>query len=209
MWQAIYPNSWIDFASPSNSATWTISYGDNLDGNSPLTPFTTADKKTPWTSNSARYTKAFGYTYPELQDWLPRTPAQFSANVSAAVNKLYNPDGSLGTWPARKRNGGATLSPRSEVRTWSVAVQVPNGALGTGFFIRLKVGAERVGRVFVISTPTPAEVEAGINRVTKSTLSLDSALVGVDNEDVDAVVSLLKEKLTWEVVKTVSSPFSS
>jgi len=93
MWRAIYPDAWmVNETSPGG--TWAI-YPNTIVGETkPLSSFSTGDKTTPWTSTAAPYVKTFGYSYPDVKDWL-MTPAQLSANVTATVNQLYNLDGAL------------------------------------------------------------------------------------------------------------------
>jgi hypothetical protein len=100
----MYPNSWIT-PSITGSGTWTIYPSTEINQDTPLTPFITNNGKTPWTSKSARYTEAFRYSHPEVKDWIG-TPSKFAANVSAAVNRLYNPNEALGKWPTRSKEVG-------------------------------------------------------------------------------------------------------
>lgn len=188
----------------SGSGTWTIYPNTEVNSETPLTPFTTADGKTPWTSTSARYTKAFGYSYPDVQDWIG-TPAELAANVSATVNRLYNPDGALGSWPVRaKQVRSSSLARRGTVRDWTVTLEVPNDAVGEGFSVGVTVGDVKVGKMFVISAPTQIEIDAGVNKVTKAEFALAAALGDVDTENVEAVVSMLKGDLKSTVMTMVS-----
>ena len=61
-----------------------------------LTPFHANANSTLYTSATARSTRSFGYTYPEVIDWNV-TAAQLSSNTRANLNKLYNPTGSIAT----------------------------------------------------------------------------------------------------------------
>lgn len=201
MWQAIYPNSWMEPAVVSGG-TWTITPLQDVDGNTPLTPFTRADRRTPHTTNSVRFLKDFGYSYPEVEDWLPRTPAQLAANVTAAVNRLYNPDGSLGTFPRSMRIRDPTK--RDTKREWSVKVGIPNRAVDGSFFVKFSVGNVNIGRLGVLGLPKGA-IEAGSNPVTNGQYTLTRGLKNVDSENIDEVLSSLKENLKWTVVKAVSS----
>lgn len=194
MWQAIYPDSWIT-PQASGSGTWTITPGTVLDQNSPLTPFYTGDRTTPWTSLGARYTKAFGYSYPEVQDWLPRTPAQLSANVTARVNQLYNPNGIL------TRRSSSMRTKRATEKVWTVEVNVPNAAVGEGFTVDLSVGEIAIGKLVVVSAPTQAELDAGAKKTTFGEYSLTPGLGGVAEDD---IAEFLKTNLKWGVSKNVS-----
>ena len=61
-----------------------------------LTPFHSDGYGTLYTSATARFTRYFGYTYPEVVDWGVNA-TQLSSNVRTALNKLYNPTGSIST----------------------------------------------------------------------------------------------------------------
>ncbi|EAS28837.3 tyrosinase [Coccidioides immitis RS] len=87
MWQAIYPDSWVQPLA-SMSRTYVSSAGTVEDGNTPLAPFHSRGSAF-WTSNSARSTRAFGYTYPEIQDW-GVSAAQLRSSVRQHANRLYN-----------------------------------------------------------------------------------------------------------------------
>ncbi len=97
IWQAIYPNSWIE-PSQTTVETATIKSGDTLDGNTPLKPFHKDTAGNFWTSTSARNIGSFGYTYPELQGGT-------AASVKKAVNNLYG------------RSAGQTIARRSEIES--------------------------------------------------------------------------------------------
>lgn len=62
MWQVLNPDSWI---SPMRSAeqTYSAPQGTWQDGSTPLYPFTAASSGDMWTSDMARSTESFGYTY--------------------------------------------------------------------------------------------------------------------------------------------------
>lgn len=62
MWQDLYPAKYI--------ATFSTGRGI-MKPNDPLTPFHMDTKSTPWNANACRFLKDCGYSYPELQKWLP------------------------------------------------------------------------------------------------------------------------------------------
>ena len=110
MWQAIYPNSYVT-SETTSGGTYTNPPGSTEDVNTPLTPFHSDTGGTLYTSATARSTRSFGYTYPEVQDWNV-SAQQLSSNVRAAVNALYNPNG--GTSAQRRvKARGAALAPRA------------------------------------------------------------------------------------------------
>jgi len=77
MWQALYPNSYVS----------------SQDANRNLSPFHSNANGAFHTSNTARSTNSFGYTYPEVVDW-GVSSAQLTANVRRIVNSIYNPSSS-------------------------------------------------------------------------------------------------------------------
>ncbi|KAF3481610.1 tyrosinase [Arthroderma uncinatum] len=88
LWQAINPDSYVKPV-PNRGGGYVTQPGTIEDGNSPLYPFH-ANDNTYYTANSARYTRTFGYTYPEIEDW-GVSKQQLQANVRRNVNALYNP----------------------------------------------------------------------------------------------------------------------
>ncbi|KAL9617896.1 MAG: hypothetical protein Q9160_007323 [Pyrenula sp. 1 TL-2023] len=95
LWQVINPNKYI--TPGRDPGTWAYPPGTN----------------TFHTPASARATKTFGYTYPEIVDWGVST-SKLRSNVIAAVNKLYNSAAATGTSsvnssaPTRRRQVPAT-----------------------------------------------------------------------------------------------------
>ena len=183
----------------SSGGTWTIAPNTEVDDQTPLTPFHTGDRTTPWTSSSARFTESLGYSYPDVQDWLPRTPEELSANVTARVNELYNPDGIL------TRRSVSSHSKRATEKLWSVTVSVPNAAVGEGFFVDVSVGDITVGKLVVLSPPSQAELDAGAHKITYGEYPLSAGLTGISE---DKIPEYLKESLKWKVTKIVSFPKS-
>lgn len=95
IWQAIYPNSYTTSEADAEG-TYTIAPGQTEDVNTPLTPFHSDSMGTLYTSATARSTRTFGYTYPEVVDWGVNA-TQLSSNTRAALNKLYNPTNTIAT----------------------------------------------------------------------------------------------------------------
>lgn len=101
IWQAIYPNSWIE-PEVTDVETATIKSGDLLTGETPLKPFHKNAAGDFWTSTTSRNVAAFGYTYPEIQGGTP-------ASTRQAVNTLYG-SSSLGKIARRSEGQGKTAS---------------------------------------------------------------------------------------------------
>ena len=78
----------------TDSGTFTNEPGSTEDAETPLTPFHSNTAGTLYTSTSARSTRTFGYSYPEVVDW-DVSAEQLASNTRAVVNKLYNPNGTL------------------------------------------------------------------------------------------------------------------
>lgn len=93
IWQAIHPESFT-ISQVNQDGTYTNAPAMTEDEHTPLTPFHSDNNGTFYTSVTARYTRHFGYTYPEIIDWDVNSTQLFS-NVRRNLNLLYNPSGSL------------------------------------------------------------------------------------------------------------------
>ncbi|RDL38192.1 uncharacterized protein BP5553_05625 [Venustampulla echinocandica] len=198
LWEAINPDQFLTPA-VDGSGTFTHPIGENITVSTPLTPFTTDDGVTPYNSNTARYTKFFGYSYPEIQDWLPeQTPEQLAKNVTAFVNTAYNP-----TMALSARNSARDTAQNGQVREWAVSIRGLNTALSAeGYVVDISLNNSHVGEMVVIAPPKAA-VAAGLNTTTNHVIDLSEELgkVGVDTQDVGAVVEYLKANLGSSVLK--------
>lgn len=87
-----------------------------------LTPFHSDTRGTFYTSATARKTLTFGYTYPEVIDWNV-TADQLSKNVRNAINKLYNPKGTISTLKRSRIARGMELEERGIVNSNEVGYQ--------------------------------------------------------------------------------------
>ena len=65
LYQRLYPETYVEPAEQFSS-TYTIQAGTVTDTNTPLTPFHRNANGDFWTSEEAKSTNTFGYTYPEL-----------------------------------------------------------------------------------------------------------------------------------------------
>ena len=94
--ESFHPSLYGSFRSHQNM--WHFPYTTPIcaEKDVALTPFHAADNSTLYTSATARSTRSFGYTYPEVTDWNV-TADQLSSNTRANLNKLYNPAGSIAT----------------------------------------------------------------------------------------------------------------
>lgn len=96
-----------------------------------LTPFHSDDVGTLYTSATARSTRTFGYTYPEVVDWNV-TATQLSSNVRANVNNLYNPTNSISKIKARSLKPGYSNTNHKHTNTI-------NAATDYQYFINIRV----------------------------------------------------------------------
>ena len=212
------PDSWVEPAQDT-VGTFTIAPGSYDTAQTSLGPFTSTTHGQFYTSTSSRSLSAFGYSYPEIQDWLFNQSTQaLQQNVTAAVNELYNPSGTFSKRatipPSSKfiKRGG--LIPGSQVREWSVQIQVSKFDLnGSRFMIRLFLGdvpedssvwatsSACVGS-FAVLPPPHASATGGLpNVVAYDEVSLVQALeeYGYNGEDESAVVPFLTENLVWRI----------
>ncbi|KAL2041570.1 hypothetical protein N7G274_005952 [Stereocaulon virgatum] len=214
IWQAIYPNSYTT-SEVNAQGTFTISPGTNDTLYSPLTPFHSNYNGTLYTSKTARYTRHFGYSYPEVVDW-GINATQLSSNTRANLNNLYNPTGSIATRPLlHKRSNGTAPCARSNATTevieyqYSINIRVDKSALHRPFFIHFFLGpvpsspAAWPTAQTLIATHSILYYASSITNIKRTTygqLPLNHALEGINSPlDPDCVVQLLKEALCWRV----------
>lgn len=190
MWQAIYPDVWM-LPESDLIGTFTIVPGTSDTSASPLTPFYQADGETPWTSDAARFTSAFGYSYPSVPDVIITNATELSANVTATVNALYNPNGIFTNSKAK----------RDETREWSVAIQALSTALGERFTVRLYTEDSSPVASFYVLPPPVADGGNAPGLTYHNEFTLSDAFKGVDTANVDDVVDYLKTNLRWTVEK--------
>ncbi|PBP18673.1 tyrosinase [Diplocarpon rosae] len=212
LWQALNPNAYL---TPQIDQYGTFSIAANsLDtASTPLEPFAANGDSPYFTSSSVRQTSTFGYTYPEIQDW-NQSPAQLTSNVTAAITKLYSPNGSR-----VNRRAGDTQStgllPGQQTREWSVGIRVAKFDLdGERFIVRLFLGAiprdpgawatspSCVGSFPVFPPPTPATGPLP-QVIAYSEVSLVQALQEMNRatHDASATTDYLKKSLNWSVQK--------
>ncbi|KAH8656637.1 hypothetical protein BGZ60DRAFT_145468 [Tricladium varicosporioides] len=231
MWQAAYPDAWLK-EEVNDAPTFTMRPGEKLNEKTPLHPFTQADGKTPHTSESSRYIKNFGYSYPDIEDWKFTNAKDLSKAVTQRVNILYNKDWRLISTPkpttTPKVKGvtatskpTATPTPKSTYkirgmalnerqaapkvpREWSVALSAPNNALSEPFYVKCTANNVVVGKMVISAVPNQDEIAAGANRTTHAEFTLKNTLKTTDTGDVPACIKYLQEQLKCEAFKTKS-----
>jgi tyrosinase len=212
MWQAIYPNSYLQPAK-EGGGSWTLVPGQTLNVNTPLLPFHAKDGKTAWTPTTARYAKSFGYAYPDVKDWLftgTGGPAKLTASVTARVNQLYN----LRAKSTKKRAAAmrGSLEARAGVpREWTIDISAPNAALGgISYTLLIFVGPKpakpvdwfvaSAGAMYVLAQPmSPLSGPMIAHTEVIVTEAMEDA--GIDTTDVVASKAFLDKNLTWGVQK--------
>jgi tyrosinase len=91
LWQATHPEAFIPAEGLLDMyGTFTIAPSTTEYSSTTLTPFSSDTAGDWYTSDTARYMKTFGYTYPEIQDW-NQDATQLAQTVTAKVNALYAP----------------------------------------------------------------------------------------------------------------------
>ena len=99
-----------------------------------MTPFHSDDFGGLYTSISARYTRSFGYSYPETIDWNV-TPNDLSSAVRAKVNTLYGPTPTNNSLRRRRQ-----FAPRIEYQ-WYARFSVEKREAIESFLVHVFLGA--------------------------------------------------------------------
>jgi tyrosinase len=190
---------------PEGQGTFTIPPGNQDTMNTLLEPFSPNGRGQFYTSSSAWKMSTFGYTYPEIQDW-NQTPEQLQSNVTAAINIMYNPQGTQGKRAAM---------PGGQTKEWSVGLSVSEYDLqGKRFIIRVFLGAipgnpedwpinNGCARSFTVFPPPHAGDGPYPTIMAYDEIGLTKGLSenGMDATDVEAVEKWLSSNLSWRVQK--------
>ncbi|MCJ1391703.1 hypothetical protein MMC18_004568 [Xylographa bjoerkii] len=140
IWQALYPNSFT-VPEADSYGTFTNPPGGIEDVNTPLTPFHSSSYGTLYTSTTARYTRTFGYAYPEVQDWNV-SASQLSATVRATINNLYNPSGSASkrSLPGQRLEKRA-INANTAAYQWAINIAADISRIPTSLFLHFFLAA--------------------------------------------------------------------
>ncbi|KAI9680131.1 MAG: hypothetical protein M1817_005148 [Caeruleum heppii] len=212
IFQAICPNTYVV---PQNGE----------DVNTPLTPFRRNNAGAIYTSVTARGTRPFGYSYPEVVDW-GFTAAQVTRNTRARVRSLYCSSSSTASNAGAERRDveGYTVSnalkaggsPAGKYREWYINLQVDKNELGTGFFVHFFLGnfadnpqtwsfdATLVGTHGVFTPNNTVEAPTAIvyAQIPLTRKLIDSFNRGsIANLELAAVGPYLRQNLAWRVQK--------
>lgn len=179
----------------------------------PLQPFAPTGDGPYFTSATSRQTSTFGYTYPEIQDW-NQSPAQLKASVTAAINRLYNPN-VASVNPRTGEMGSRTHVANKQATEWSVGIKVSKFDLnGERFIIRLfldnvpedpkdwLLASSCVGS-FPVFPPPHSGGAPYPEVIAYSEVSLVNGLahLGRDATDVHGTRKYLRRALEWRVQK--------
>lgn len=183
MWQALYPNAWITQGQNNPYGTYGVPPNTIEVATTPLTPFRNAAGAF-HTSNSARSTASFGYSYPEIPDWnYQNNPAGLTQYVAGKVQSLYG-----STTTQVQQSGTAKRDTSSDNSTataidnsvndgkyydWRVDVHANKMVLGGSYFVHVFLGQpaadpaswssqpELVGDYVVFTNKSPSKPDAG------------------------------------------------
>lgn len=89
LWQAVNPDSWM-LPTMNTFGSYYDLPGSIDSGSTPLAPFHSDNGTAMFTSDDIRSTARFGYTYPELPDWILKGTA-LREHVLRQINRMYNP----------------------------------------------------------------------------------------------------------------------
>ncbi|CAD6586306.1 MAG: hypothetical protein ASARMPREDX12_002329 [Alectoria sarmentosa] len=213
IWQAIYPGSYTT-AEVDAEGTFTNTPGETEDINTPLTPFHPDSVGTLYTSATVRSSRPFGYAYPEVVDWGVNA-SQLCSNTRTALNKLYNPTGSISTRSLfNKRDNPTAPYTNATEYQYYVNIRVPKAALNGPFFIHFFLGSVPptpdiwsfapilIGSQSILYYPPASNITAPnpTSRLSYGQISLNHALLrDLTSLDPHAVVPLLAQQLNWAV----------
>lgn len=206
MWQVLYPNSFVT-SQVNIRGTFTDPPGSTENSDTALTPFHSAEPGSLYTSNTARYTKPFGYTYPEIVDWSVSAD-QLASNVRTKLNTLYNPSSNI-----TKRDG---FNSTSSSYQYFVNIAVDKDALSsTSFFVHFFLGPFADNpttwsydpalagshTIFAASAPASNQASNIVFGQIPLTHSLEKAMTSGILPDLSPsnVIPVLKKQLNWRI----------
>ncbi|KAK6351377.1 hypothetical protein TWF718_004538 [Orbilia javanica] len=212
MWQVLYPNSWTS-SQVTLFGTRTNPAGSREDSTTGLAPFYRWPN-TMWTSNTARNTRNFYYTYPETDNTTP-------AALRTRIQQLYG-----GTAPqnqvrgsATKRSsyagGGKSLVSGGKYHEWAANIRLNKYDTSGNYLINIFVGNPSngvewtsdpnfVGSYYLL-TKNGTCVGCSENSLVTGSIPLTHMLIdcarGGKLKDLtpDSVIPYLKKNLNWRV----------
>lgn len=190
MWQVIHYNDSTMNTTGVSHGTFGTKEGSTVDADSPLKPFFDP-KLNFYTSRSASQIKAFGYTYPEINDW-STTPDELAAYVTVRVNDLYGQGLDDGPRSGPKAKNVANSS---NPVAYSAEIRVQRSDVPLPCTIDLRLGGHVLGRMSLLSMP--------IRGMSYTSIPLGDALrrLNLRGMPEDALVPYLAQYLEVEVRK--------
>jgi tyrosinase len=189
IWQGIHPSEYTFGGTyRTNSARYGVAAGTSFSATTGLKPFYRPDKKNFWTSSTAKSTKAFGYTYPEIRDW-EMSSTELQRSLISKVNQLYGSNSLASTNSLRRRDDGTVTQYMAEISVDREDLQLPST-------INMYLGEELAGSVAVLSMPMTGRTFGNIP-LQQPLDSLSSDLV---ESPQDSIIHLLKTALRVEMV---------
>jgi tyrosinase len=194
MWQAInYNHRMFNSVDKSRGMLGTAS-GSNITVNTPLKPFY-SQNLTLHTSGSVTWTRDFGYTYPEIDDW-SKGPEELASYVRAQVNILY--DRSTDVSPSRRRGlrkrPGYAEPPSVQRRYYGAEIQVDRCDVPLPCTLNLMLNGSVVGRMALLAMPRAGIASANI--VLRDLKKGDQSIYGMDPNE---AVKYLSENIEVEM----------
>jgi tyrosinase len=189
MWQAAHPSQQTFSGTfRASSARWGTAAGSSYTSTTGLKPFYKSDLKNFWSSNTARSTRTFGYTYPELQDWT-MSSSELQRSVISTVNKLYG---------SSSLTANNNLAARQEniVTQYEAKISVNREDLQLPCKINMYLGDDLAGTFTVLSMPATGP-SFGLIPLQAPLQNLASDVV---EDPVNSVVGFLKKALRVEMV---------
>lgn len=111
MWQILNPTAWIE-PMTAGETTFTSLKGTMQSSTTPLTPFYRSEDGKFWTSDSARTTDAFGYTYADTISQ-PGNGEAVRQTLVKKINSLYSASSPMGMQAKAKQGAtNQTIRPR-------------------------------------------------------------------------------------------------
>jgi tyrosinase len=235
MYQAIRYNGsqyWFPNNNAAEDSTSTPTFTVQGNGNpanydssyEPLTPFNRMnDGSQPWTSDRSRFTKTFGYTYPEIQDWnYINNPDGLAKTVTVYINTHWAPPGIT---PSKVKRGVAVQTVKTgkmDQYQYFVAISVSRYALPMAYTITCFLGtppadvsqwsnSPYLAGALPVFPPVIGQPKSKTNRRVHGEIPLQDGIhkAGYGDKDYETVIAYLKEKLLWRVQNSDGTVFES
>ncbi|KAI0133618.1 tyrosinase precursor [Xylariales sp. AK1849] len=187
LWQAVNYNDTYQTTTYDSKGQYSTAAGAPITADNPLKPFYQGDNQTFHTSRTVASIEAFGYTYPEIDDWSMDAEST-RKKVTVQVNQLYS--------------NGMTQLKRSHVRRWNqtsweeyyVEISVERSELELPSIINVMLGGKLAGSMAMLSMPRSGR--------TYSVILLNRAIRRLTScPEPDNVIPILEAKLRVEIRK--------